>query len=67
MGLPKDKVKPAYNFTYPSERDYADESQSALGTMQITNTSKSGSDYGIKDPEKTEVLTAKTSETGSSA
>ena len=30
MGLPKDLVKPAYNYTYPSERDYYDETGSTL-------------------------------------
>ncbi|STZ55577.1 Uncharacterised protein [Moraxella lacunata] len=67
MGLPKDKVKPAFNYTYPSERDYADESKSALGNMQMTDPAKSGGDYGIKDPEVTEELTGKKSETGNGA
>lgn len=64
MGLPKDKVKPAYNYTYPSERDYFDDSKSAVGAMKVTDTAKSGGDYGIKNPEKTEALTGTTSETG---
>lgn len=64
MGLPKDKVKPAFNFTYPSERDYFDESKSTLGNGQVTDPGKSGGDYGIANPEKTEALTATKSETG---
>ena len=63
MGLPKDKAKPAFNFTYPSERDYFDESKSTISNAQVTDTSKSGGDYGVKNPEKTEALTGTTSET----
>ncbi|MFL1732238.1 hypothetical protein [Moraxella oculi] len=64
MGLPKDKVKPAFNYTYPSERDYFDDSKSTAGAMKVADTAKSGGDYGIKNPEKTEALTGTTSETG---
>ena len=64
MGLPKDKVKPAFNFTYPSERDYFDESKSTLTNGQVTDPAKSGEDYGITNQEKTEALTATKSETG---
>ena len=63
MGLPKDKVKPAFNFTYPSERDYFDESKYTTNA-QVTDPAKSGGDYGITNPEKTEALTAAKSETG---
>lgn len=63
MGLPKDKVKPAFNYTYPSERDYFDESKSTLGNVKVTDTAKSGADYGIKDPQVTEALTGTKSET----
>lgn len=64
MGLPKDKVKPAINYTYPSERDYFDESKSTLGNGQVTDPAKSGGDYGITDPQVTEALTGAKSETG---
>lgn len=64
MGLPKDKVKPAFNFTHPSERDYFDESKSTLGNGQVTDPAKSGGDYGITDPQVTEALTGAKSETG---
>ena len=53
MGLPKDLVVPDYNYTYPSERDYRDESKSTLLEAQITDPAKSGADYGIEDPEVT--------------
>lgn len=53
MGLPKDLVEPDYNYTYPSERDYKDESKSTLLVAQMTDPDKSGADYGITDPEVT--------------
>lgn len=64
MTLPKDVVKPKYNFTYPSERPYYDETFSALGSQVVTDTSKSGSDYGIQNPKMTEAIGASGSETG---
>lgn len=68
MGLPKDKVKPAFNYTYPSEKDYFDDSKSAMGSMKTTDEAKSGADYGITDPAVTEdVTTGKKSETGNGA
>ena len=53
MGLPKDLVEPDYNYTYPSERDYRDTSKSTLLEAQMTDTAKSGADYGIEDVEVT--------------
>lgn len=53
MGLPKDLVEPDYNYTYPSERDYHDESKSTLLVAQMTDPDKSGADYGIEDVEVT--------------
>lgn len=53
MGLPKDLVEPDYNYTYPSERDYRDESKSTLLVAQMTDPAKSGKDYGITDPQVT--------------
>ena len=64
MGLPKDKVKPAINYTYPSERDYFDDSKSTLVNGQVTDPAKSGGDYGITDPQITEALIGTKSETG---
>ena len=60
MGLPKDKVQPAIHHTYPSERDYFDESKSTLGNGQVTDPAKSGGDYGITDPQVIEPVTTGT-------
>ncbi|WP_227430403.1 hypothetical protein [Psychrobacter sp. I-STPA6b] len=57
MGLPKDKKEPDYNYTYPSGRPYFDESTSTLTKGVVIDNSKSGEDYGIKDPEKTKAKT----------
>ncbi|WP_394261485.1 hypothetical protein [Moraxella boevrei] len=48
MGLPKDKVKPAFNYTYPSEKDYFDDSKSAVGAMKATDEAKSGAIMALK-------------------
>lgn len=53
MSLPKDLAVPDFNYTYPSERAYRDESKSTLLVAQITDTAKSGKDYGVTDPQKT--------------
>lgn len=64
MGLPKDKAEPAFNYTYPSERDYFDDSKSTLGNGQVTDPAKSGGDYGITDPQVTEAVTTGTTNGG---
>lgn len=64
MGLPKDLVRPAINHTSPSERDYLDTSLSTATKLQITDPSKSGADYGIKDPRVTEPLAGTANENG---
>ena len=64
MTLPKDTVKPEYNFTYPSERQYYDETTSVLGTEVVADATKSGADYGITDPQVTEPIAGTGSETG---
>ena len=53
MGLPKDTVEPIFEFVYPSERAYFDDSKSTLGNGQVTDPAKSGGDYGITDPQVT--------------
>lgn len=53
MSLPKSLVEPDYNYTYPSERDYRDESKSTLLAAQMTDPAKSGKDYDIEDVEVT--------------
>lgn len=64
MTLPKDTVKPNTNFTYPSERQYFDETGSTLGAQRVADPSKSGADYGIQNPPATEAVDGIGSETG---
>ena len=64
MTLPKDTVKPKYNYTYPSERQYFDETGSTLAAGRVADPAKSGADYGIKDPQVTEPIAGTGSETG---
>lgn len=58
MSTPKNLVNPDYQYTYPSERDYADESTSVLGAETIYDPGKSGAGYGIEDPQVTVPVTA---------
>ena len=67
MGLPKDLVKPAYNYTYGSERDHFDETGSTLAAGRVADPAKSGADYGITDPQVTEPISGTDSETGNGA
>lgn len=67
MTLPKDTVKPAYNYTYPSERPYFDESTTTLAAGVVADPLKSGADYGITDPQVTEPIVGTESETGNGA
>lgn len=67
MTLPKDTVKPNFNFTYPSERQYFDETGSTLANSRVADPAKSGADYGITDPQVTEPITGNGSETGNGA
>ena len=67
MTLPKDTVKPNYNYTYPSERQYYDETGGTLGAEVVANATKSGADYGIVDPQVTELIAGTESETGNRA
>jgi uncharacterized protein YjdB len=55
MTLPKDLVSPDYNYTYPSERPYFDETGSTLAAGRVADPAKSGADYGITDPRVTEI------------
>lgn len=64
MTLPKDTVKPAYNFTHPSERPYWDESTGTLAAGVVADPAKSGADYGVQDPPVREAITGTGSETG---
>lgn len=68
MSIPKDKVKPGFNFTHPSERDYFDASKSTIDKLQATDPAKTGGDYGIVDAPVVEpIATGKKSETGNGA
>jgi hypothetical protein len=68
MTLPKDMAKPNYNFTYPNERQYFDETGSTLGAQRVADPTKSGADYGITDPQVTEEINGTgSSETGNGA
>ena len=67
MTLPKDIVKPAYNFTHPSERQYFDESTGTLAVGVVANPAKSGADYGVKNPPVRELIAGTSSETGNGA
>ena len=60
MTLPKDLVSPKHNYTYPSERPYYDETGSTLGAQRVADPAKSGADYGITNPQVTEVEIAVT-------
>ena len=66
MTLPKDTVKPKYNYTYPSERQYY-EAGGTLGAEVVADATKSGADYGIVDPQVTELIAGTESETGNGA
>ena len=67
MTLPKDIVKPNYNYTYPSERQYFDESTGTLAVGVVANPAKSGVDYGVQDPKVRELIAGTGSETGNGA
>lgn len=64
MTLPKNTVKPEYNFTHPSERQYYDETGGTLGSERAADPTKSGVDYGITDPQVTQPIAGAGSETG---
>lgn len=67
MTLPKDTVKLAYNYTLPSERQYYDETGSTLAAGHVADPAKSGADYGITNPQVTDPIAGRGSETGNGA
>lgn len=67
MTLPKDTVKPNYNYTYPSERQHYDETGSTVAVGRVADPVKSGADYGVQDPQVTEPIAGTESETGNGA
>lgn len=64
MGLPADKVKPAINYTHPSERPYFDPSKSTPDALVAIDNTKTGGDYGIKDAPVVEPLAGTKTENG---
>ena len=56
MGLPKDLVEYDTKVTFPSERDYKDTSKSTLLEAKMTDSTKSGADYGIEDVDVTKPI-----------
>lgn len=64
MAVPADKVKPAINYTHPSERAYFDMSKSTPDAMVAVDPLKTGGDYGIKDAPVVEPLAGNKTENG---
>lgn len=64
MAVPADKVKPAINYTHPSERAYFDMSKSTPAAMVAVDPLKTGGDYSITDPKMTEPLAGNKTENG---
>ena len=64
MTLPKDLFKPNTDFIYPSERQYFDESTSTLANGVVSDSTKSGADYGVQNPKRVESRLGDNSETG---
>lgn len=64
---PPNKVKPAWNYTHPSEQQYWDESQSTVAKGVVTDTTKTAGDYGVIDPPVVEPIAGTKSEAGNGA
>ncbi len=47
----KVELKPDTKYSYPSNRNYFDDSTSTLADGKVFDASKRGGDYGIVDPE----------------
>ena len=47
----KTNLVPDYKYSYPSNRNYFDDSTSTLADGKVFDASKRGADYGIVDPE----------------
>lgn len=47
----KTDLVPDYNYSYPSNKNYFDESTSTVADGKVFDASKRGADYGVKDPE----------------
>lgn len=47
----KTDLEPAYKYSYPSNKDYFDDSTSTADAPKAFDATKRGADYGIEDPE----------------
>lgn len=47
----KTDLEPAYKYSYPSNKDYFDDSTSTVDAPKAFDATKRGADYGIEDPE----------------
>lgn len=54
----KTNLEPDTKYSYPSNRNYFDESTSTATDGKVFDATKRGFDYGIVDPEETKVVTA---------
>lgn len=51
-------LQPDYQYQYPSEKNYFDDSTSTVEAPKAFDASKTGADYGIEDPEIAVEVTA---------
>lgn len=47
----KTDLEPDFNYSYPSNKDYFDDSTSTVDAPKAFDATKRGADYGIEDPE----------------
>lgn len=47
----KTDLEPAYKYSYPSNKDYFDDSTSTADAPKAFDATKRGADYNIEDPE----------------
>lgn len=47
----KTDLVPDYNYSYPSNKNYFDDSKSTAAAGVVFDSTKRGADYGVKDPE----------------
>lgn len=47
----KTDLEPDFNYSYPSNKDYFDDSTSTVDAPKAFDATKRGGDYGIEDPE----------------
>ena len=47
----KTDLIPDYKYTYPSNKNYFDDSTSTLADGKVFDSTKRGADYDVEDPE----------------